>query len=187
MLSILKSADDLVRDGIAASGRGEYRAAVEAFTRALKKSPRSMPALANRATAYSALGEHDSALADLNAAIALVPVMPALYFNRGGVHRDRGDIARALADYSQAIAMDAEMVAAYYNRALLLAAENADAALDDLARVLELKPDYYPVYAERARIYEAMGRTDEARQDRDAYAAQERAAAEKRGVGPTAP
>lgn len=169
MRSFLKSADDLVRDGIAANSRGDHQAAVRAFTHALKKSPRSMPALANRATSYSALGEYASALADLDRAIALVPVMPALYFNRGGVHRDIGNWNHALTDYSKAIAMDPEMVAAYYNRAILLAAENPEAALDDLAQVLELKPDYYPVYAERAKIYEALGRADEAENDRRLY------------------
>jgi tetratricopeptide (TPR) repeat protein len=59
--------------GEIAAGRGDYNAAIEAFSAVLQSDSRNAPALAGRARMKEALGDHDGAKADFDAAIAIDP------------------------------------------------------------------------------------------------------------------
>ncbi|MBS0384673.1 MAG: tetratricopeptide repeat protein [Proteobacteria bacterium] len=63
--------------GEIAAGRGDYNAAIEAFSAALQREPRNAVALAGRARMKEAQGDHDGARADFDAAIAIDPNLAA--------------------------------------------------------------------------------------------------------------
>ena len=59
--------------GEVAAGRGDYNAAIEAFSAALQREPRNAAAFAGRARMKEALGDNAGAKADFDAAIGIDP------------------------------------------------------------------------------------------------------------------
>lgn len=78
--------------------RGDYKAAVEALTAALKATPSSASVLMQRAAAYQQLGEFGRALADTDAALKAGFASPGLRLQRINILMQEGDLAAAGAE-----------------------------------------------------------------------------------------
>jgi tetratricopeptide (TPR) repeat protein len=102
--------------GLSAAKTGDWQAAVDAFSEAIRLDPNSARAYRNRGVAFLHQGEDDRALEDLGAAIRLDPNDANTFYNRGVTYCRKGDLARALADFTEAIRLNPGYAKAYLAR-----------------------------------------------------------------------
>ncbi|KAK3706773.1 hypothetical protein QZH41_015336, partial [Actinostola sp. cb2023] len=115
---ILKSRQLAVR-GNEMANQGNYAAAIELFTEAIKLDARDFRFFGNRSYCFDRLGQFEKALQDADIAISLAPDWPKGYFRRG----------RALA--GNKLFSDSEMAFAH----VLKLDKNCEDAMFELARV----------------------------------------------------
>ncbi|SFN31636.1 tetratricopeptide repeat protein [Variovorax sp. OV329] len=143
--------------------RGDARAAMASFERAIAQAGDFFEALHELGVAHSRLGEHEAALRRWAAAARLQPNAPELHFNMGcsldALHR----FEQALASYEQALRLDARMVAAWSNRGVTLSqlARTAE-ALQSYDRALALQPGDVEVLMNKAATLSGTRRYEEA-------------------------
>ena len=127
--------------GHTSSKAGDWRAAADAFTEAIRLDPRSAKAHGARAVAWIKQGELERALDDLDEAIRLDPDDAKTRYNRGVAHARRGEDDRALSDFTEAIRLDPNYARAYLARSRVYA-RKGDAARSaaDRKKALELDP-----------------------------------------------
>ncbi|OSC59074.1 hypothetical protein B5181_30410, partial [Streptomyces sp. 4F] len=85
--------------GRLAWNRGEYRAALHHYARALAADDTHLPALEGRARARAASGDPDGAARDLEAVVARAP-LPGPLVALGELHEARGEEAKAREQYA---------------------------------------------------------------------------------------
>lgn len=98
---------------------GNYRGAIEAFTRAIHLNSHDAKAYGNRGLVRAALGDRQGAIADFNQALRLNPELATAYYNRGFIRSELQDYQGALADFSQAIRLNPQDAAAHQCRCLV--------------------------------------------------------------------
>ncbi len=112
--------------------QGNYEAAVQDYTKAIRYAPHDPVPRVSRGYAYQKMGKNDEAIADYTKAIELSPADAELYLIRGVAYSLKGSNDEAIADYSKAIAIDPRSADAYFNRAQAYEAKNMnDQALQD--------------------------------------------------------
>lgn len=119
----------------------------------------SRPSAAARERARELLrdGRVEDALAAFNQALGLDPDDALSLHGRAGAYRARGDDERAEADLNDAIRRAPDLPAAHLERAALrLRRGRPQLALEDLARVLELRPGDPEALALRAQALAAL-------------------------------
>lgn len=97
---------ELHRLGIAADREGQYRRAIEYFTRAVELDPRFFQAFSDRGMVKGRIKDYVGAIADATKAIELNPGYVQAYHDRGLFKAATGDYAGALTDYEHAIRLD---------------------------------------------------------------------------------
>ena len=106
------------------SDQGNEAAAVEDYTKALKKVPKhsvgESDCLLGRAHSYFNLEQAEPALRDVNAVIKLEPKEADPYVLRGILHKVRHDYGKSLADYEKAISLEPSEARSYDVEAYLL-------------------------------------------------------------------
>lgn len=89
-----------------------------------------------------------------------------MYYLRGGLYGQAAKFDEAVADYGKAIEQMPDHAAAFHDRAVVYAQQkNFPAALDDLARAQFLLPNSPLPHFNRGRVYEIMGKRNEAIQE----------------------
>jgi tetratricopeptide (TPR) repeat protein len=125
-----------------------------------------------RANTYRAKGDLDQAIIDHTESIRIAPGWDKSYNDRGAIYFQKGDVARALADISKVISFrpnDPRVAASYAIRATLLRRMGEPAkGLVDADRAVELAPRSAMALYVRARMYDALGRMEEAEADKRA-------------------
>ena len=81
---------------------GDYKKAIEHYTKAIEIDPDFALAYNNRGVAYYNMGRYNEAIADYTKAIELDPEYAMAYNNRGVDYYYLGDIKNALADFKRA-------------------------------------------------------------------------------------
>ena len=144
--------DDL-RAGNAAYERGDFQAAVNAYTAAIISGELSVEALGvtfnNRGVAYGELGDFDRAILDYSEALGLRPDdatakrnLRVGHLRRGIARAERGDAEAAIGDFTRAIEIDPAHYLAYLRRGeLRLERGDRARALADLERAAALAPE----------------------------------------------
>jgi tetratricopeptide (TPR) repeat protein len=119
-----------------------------------------------RANVHRMKGDFDQAIADHTAAIRIAPGWDKPYNDRGAIYFQLGDFARAIEDISKVISFrpDSPRVAdSYAIRAMLHHRVGEPArGLPDADRAIGLNPRSAMALYIRAKIYEALGRSEEA-------------------------
>jgi len=119
-----------------------------------------------RANTHRAEGDLDRAIEDHSESIRVAPGWDKSYNDRGAIYFQKGDFERALADISKVISFrpDSPRVAdSYAVRAMLRHRMGQPAAgLPDADRAVELNARSAMALYIRAKIYEALGRGEEA-------------------------
>ena len=121
---------------------GKLQDAIEFYTEAIRKNPKSAEAYNWRGIAYDDLGETDKALQDFNAAIEININYADAYNNRGEIYRKKKMHREALSDYSRAVQLESNFAEAYYNLGIVSEAENRPGpAAANYENYLKNKPD----------------------------------------------
>ncbi len=160
----------------------DYPEAIADFSRVIDFNPNHAPSYLYRGICYLDWGKHvdlenesylvnyQKALDDLNLAITLDRALLAAYYPRAAINFYLGNLERSIADFTKIIEL-ASSPTAYYNRAVTLWEASEDrSALTDLARTIELDPNFGAAYYWRGNIYYELG--DESRGLRDYELAQ---------------
>jgi tetratricopeptide (TPR) repeat protein len=123
---------------------GDYLAATDAFSEAIKLNPRSASAWNNRAVARVHMGDLAGAVRDYNRAIELAPGDAEIYFNRGNALVAAGQYPAAIADFDRAVQLAPSYARAVWNRGTAYAlAQRPDAAQQDWRAAIQLEGDPY--------------------------------------------
>jgi tetratricopeptide (TPR) repeat protein len=145
--------------------QGDTAAAHDLFQQVLTAEPNNAHALVGRATVeLSSYGDMEAAATDLDRAAELIPDDPRLHFALGMLQsrsEKHYDAEAAEAEFTRVIdscGADAPLCTGAYSERSQLRAwmlDNAQGALDDMSRAIEVYPDpqtIYMLYASRADI-----------------------------------
>lgn len=145
--------DKYIAQGINAFVRGQWQAAVEAYTQAIDLQPGLAYGYSWRGQAHAANKNHEAAISDFNRAIELQPQYGDNYFRRGQSYLIQGDRRAALADLDRAIELLPESGRIYLIRAIVfLAEQNREQAIGDLNRAVERGLEGGDKYAAQALV-----------------------------------
>ncbi|MCR4318282.1 MAG: protein kinase [Planctomycetes bacterium] len=143
--------------------------AYDAFTIALRISPKYARAYHARGQALYFLKRPDEAISDYTRAIQYHPDEATYYIDRGTAYFEKNDYHQAIADYTTALSFDTKQVLAYYNRALCLRhrgePQDAEPAIEDFTRVLKIDPENDGARQNRAEVYFDLERWEDALSD----------------------
>ncbi len=121
---------------------GKLKDAIDFYSEAIRKNPKSAEAYNWRGIAYDDLGETDKALQDFDTAIDISPNYADAYNNRGEIRRKKKMYREAVSDYSKAVQLESNFAEAYYNLGVVSEAENKPgAAAANYENYLKYKPD----------------------------------------------
>ncbi len=121
---------------------GNLKDAIEFYSEAIRKNPKSAEAFNWRGIAYDDLGETDKALKDFSEAIEINNSYADAYNNRGEIYRKKKMYREALNDYSKALQLEPNFAEAYYNVGIVNEAENRPGpAIANYENYLKNKPD----------------------------------------------
>lgn len=144
--------------------KGDYEAAVKAFTNASRLHPSSAMMFLGRGSVYSIQGKTEAALADYATALRLRPSDGMAYNNRGYLHSVLGNLDQALADCDQAIKISPSNVYAYGSRGhTYFLIGRYPEALADFQKALEIKHDHKFALAGAAIVQHALGNLEAAK------------------------
>jgi tetratricopeptide (TPR) repeat protein len=144
-----------------------WRDTLTLWGHALELDPNHYLAYSNRGSYHVLIGQREKALADYNAAIRSNPEHAISYNNRGKLLHESGDLAGALDDYNKAIVFARKGVATIFNNRgnVFQDIGQPAGALADYARAIEIDPDFWEGYANRARLLLSSGDQDGAVKD----------------------
>src|SRR5438105_12337286 len=133
-----------------ALARGDYAAAIQTLTAALKSFPSNGPMLAQRAEAYRQTRDYNAAIADTEAALKTGFVSPSIRLLRINIFLQQGDLTSVAAENDQLVKENptsdfALVVAGKTYAALGMRAK----AMESFNRAIAIKPYSY-IYINRA-------------------------------------
>jgi len=102
--------------GYAFCTSGDYRNAINAYTKSIEFNPKYASTYNNRGYAHDKLGNHKQAIKDYNKAIVLDSVDAVAYNNRGCAYIELGNYRKAIKDFNKAIELNPNYAVAYNNR-----------------------------------------------------------------------
>jgi tetratricopeptide (TPR) repeat protein len=107
-------AEVLLLSGMNRCKNGEYDAAIERYTLAMKLTTRYADLFPSfRGDAYKAKGDYDRALADYSKSIELNPTQVRAHMERADLYERIGKRARAIADFQKALSHNRDMLPQY--------------------------------------------------------------------------
>jgi tetratricopeptide (TPR) repeat protein len=132
------------------------RAALSAFSQAIKINNEYFLAYFMRGYVYTELQEYPQAIADFSQVIRLQPKIGGAYGNRGLIRAEKmNDASGALADYDRAIALDSESAYTFYNNREILKYKQLNdfsGALADYNQSIKLAPKFALAYNNRGLL-----------------------------------
>jgi tetratricopeptide (TPR) repeat protein len=144
--------------GVAYADLGNFKQAIEDYSRAIEIEPGFPEAYYNRGKDYTELGNFKKAVEDYTKAIAIKPDYAMAYNGRGNAYFDLGNQREAIADYGRAIELKPDYPDAYFNRGnTFVHLGNYQEAIRDYSRAIEIKPDYTGAYKNRGIAYMKSG------------------------------
>ncbi len=145
---------------------GNFRAAVDAYTKAIQLSPNFTNAYNSRSAAYGMMGQYADAVADATRAIELDPLNFRPYLNRGLAYAMDNDIDNSFLNFSKAIDLQPYATAPYNNRGFTrYQIGDFTGAIDDCSKALEIKPGAPEALDSRGIAHFCNGTYDLALQD----------------------
>jgi predicted O-linked N-acetylglucosamine transferase (SPINDLY family) len=154
--------DDMIRDALAATGRGDLAQAEALYARIVAQAP-SPEALVNYGNVLNRLQRPADALAQYDRALALAPALLPALFNRGNALLELGRADDAVASYDKAAALNPSLVGIWNNRGTALrGARRLGEALASFERAIVLDPRHANALTNRAIALHDLKRFDEA-------------------------
>jgi tetratricopeptide (TPR) repeat protein len=157
-ISTQPKADDHILQGSANSKRGDFRAEIAEYDKAIALNPKYAAAYNNRGNARSSMGDKQGAIKDYTQAINIDPKYVNGYYNRGVARGELGDKQGAIEDYSLAIAANPSYVNAYLNRGVARSElGDKQGAINDFNQIIALDPKDALAYKNRGTILTILG------------------------------
>ena len=152
--------------GYSSAISGNYKDAIDAFSKAIEMNKKHAAAYNNRGYAYNNLGKYDQAMQDYEKAIEINPEDDVAYYNRGVAYGKLGKDNKAVENYGMAIKINPKYADAYSARGITYGVlGNYQQAIRDLDRAIELNPKNAPAYYVRAIACKILGNYKQALQD----------------------
>lgn len=166
MLASLKRGDTYRR-------RGEYTAALRDLGQAAFLDPAAPRPIELIGDVQTALGQYAAAAAEYQRYLAFDDRAPGVLYKLALAHYRNGMAAAAVDPLRRAVAIDDRFAEAHYLLGLSLRETDRQQSLRALRRALEVNPTFAAAREELARVYEQMGRWQEAIDELEALAALE--------------
>jgi lipoprotein NlpI len=142
----------LFRRGMAQGLRGQFAAAINDFSSALKLTPDATDLLYARASAHGVMKQHDAAIADYDALLKLVPNDADSLYRRAWSLSALGKDPAAIADLSAVLAQEKGDVDALMDRGgLYLRQGQFDPAIADFSVIVKTDPKAAAAFYNRGR------------------------------------
>lgn len=175
-----KTAGTYLDRGILFASRGDFKLAIDEFTKAINLDSELAAAWLFRGRALSASvsniveifddfsdftyitgnitpiqqSAYDRAITDINQAIRINPNLASAYKERGNVYHIVGNDIRAISDFNQAIRLDPNLASAYAKRGHAYFRQgNYDRSIADYNQAIKLDPNNAEAYYGRAFIF----------------------------------
>ena len=167
--------DDAFSHGIVALSSGTYSEAVAYFTSAIEEDPEDEEAFLHRGEAHLAMGDFEDALDDACTSMELDPDDLDGVFLRGRVFFHLGDYDDAIADFEYLVQEESRGIEAiarkwrghYWLGRVCSSRGEEKRALKEFSRAINFAPTEVEPFIHRSRLLKQMGRTGEARADRE--------------------
>ena len=166
-LTFMKSADQSCADlqkkaysgrGLANELLGNYKLAIDDFSKAIKLDSSFVKAYTGRSVSYSMMGNYQNAMKDANRVVELDLDNYQSYYLRSLVCMEIGDYQNALKDCTKAIELNPQHCESYSSRGLVYSnLGNYELALRDMNKAIEINPGDAADYFSRGIIFEKMG------------------------------
>jgi tetratricopeptide (TPR) repeat protein len=158
--------NDLIRKGVAYATKGEFNKAIEAYTQAIAKDPKSADAYCCRGIAYGEKRDFEKAREDYTTAIRLNPPSASAYYNRGRLSGLEGRLDAAIDDYTHAIDIDHGFADAYVGRGLTcFQKRDYQRAISDATAAIQHQPRDAEAFLLRGQARVETGQASEAIED----------------------
>ena len=142
------------------------RAAIAAFTEAIKYDPGFPDAYAQRGRAYTDMKEYEQALEDINHALKLDPALARAYRARAKTYVELEKYKLAVADATDAIRLQPDVASPYLTRGTAWRKLGEyRKALVDYDEGIRLSPKHARAYSGRATVRRKLGDKSGARED----------------------
>ncbi len=159
-------ADSAFQEGMLRMGAGDYKGAVERFTKAVGIFPQMAVGYFERGVALKSMDETDAAIEDFERAIGKDSNLAQAHTALGTTYRQRGDWARAMNEFGLSLKI-ATSTEAYYERGEVYESLGQhQKAIEDYAAAIHEQPDSPYVYRARATALDEIGEHDAAARDR---------------------
>jgi tetratricopeptide (TPR) repeat protein len=166
MLASLKRGDTYRR-------RGEYTAALRDLGQAAFLDPAAPRPIELLGDVQTALGQYAAAAAEYQRYLTLDDRAPGVLYKLALAHYRNDMPARAVEPLRRAVAIDDRFAEAHYLLGLSLRDTDRQQSLRALRRALDVNPTFAAAREELARVYEQMGRWQDAIDELEALAALE--------------
>jgi len=155
--------------------KAEVDRAIQDFTEAIRRGPKTAAAYINRGLAYAQRGiaygqkaDYDLAIQDFTEAIRIDPGNASTYVQRGSVSTKKADYDRAIQDFTEAIRIDPQNGGAYHGRGSAYALKKTyDLAIQDFTEAIRINPNDAAAYRLRGLAYRRKGDHNRAIQDKN--------------------
>jgi tetratricopeptide (TPR) repeat protein len=148
-----KEVERLVRLGILQSERGEYPAAIAAFTQALDIDPNCQAAYRLRGRCHDAAGDYQQAVEDFSTAIRLDPTDEEAFGYRSVAFAMMNEYGKVIADRTAIIRLNPSAFN-FYMRGGDALRYDPDLAVADLTEAIRQNPQHADAYYLRALAHE---------------------------------
>lgn len=149
---------------VAYQGAGRLGDANKVLSDALKKNPKDLDALLQRAELSLGSGKYGEAEADLNAVLRMKPDSPEVHYAIARLHAVRGSTLLQRKELTETLRLNPNLLPVRIDLAKLLISENAGkAALAVLDETPAAQKDRYAVLEQRIWAYLSTGQQAEAR------------------------
>jgi tetratricopeptide (TPR) repeat protein len=154
--------------GNAKNMKGDYKGAIEDFTKAIELNPKSADVFYNRGNGYKSMGDLASAVKDYDRAIELNPYFETAYYNRGLARDALHDTDNAIRDFDTAIKLNPKFSLSYSGRGdAYYKKGDIASAIGDYTKAIEMNPGSAAAYYTRGNAYGNKGDLESAIRDFD--------------------
>jgi S1-C subfamily serine protease/lipoprotein NlpI len=152
------TADDFFITAGNKAQKGDYRAAIADYDRALAMNPQFGEVYFRRGIARSLIKDWRGSEADYTQAIALKPGYAEVYLHRGSVRNTLSNWHGAKSDFDLALSLNPRNLSAYIGRGVALCELNdCKGGLQDYNQAIALNPSYAEAYSRRGFAYYRSG------------------------------
>jgi tetratricopeptide (TPR) repeat protein len=156
-----KAVDIYISRGLAYHRQGDTNAAIENYNQAIELEPKAARAYSNRSHVYYDRGEYQKAFEDANKALAHNPNLAEARVNLANAKSKLNKVDEALQDYTLAIQLNPPdktlLAGTYTNRGNVRMGVDANAAIADYNKAIQLKADYADAYYNRGFALGLLG------------------------------